>query len=137
MERILTSTPTAPPDSGSRLPSLTGLRFLAALSVFLFHSSLASSPIPPNGPVTPFADQGFAHGYAAVLGHAGPLGVSFFFVLSGFVLTWSSRPGEPARAFLRRRVVKIYPNHVVMWAVALLLFAWATAGLEPGFRTCY
>jgi peptidoglycan/LPS O-acetylase OafA/YrhL len=122
-------TSTAPDDgSRSRLPSLTGLRFLASSSVFLFHSSLANSPIPPNGPVTPFADQRFAADYAFVLGYAGPLGVSFFFVLSGFVLTWSSRPGEPARAFLRRRVVKIFPNHVVTWAVALVLFAWATGG---------
>jgi len=117
-------------DGRSRLPSLTGLRFLAALCVFLFHTTLANSPIPPNGPVSPFADRRLAADYAFVLGHAGPLGVSFFFVLSGFVLTWSSRPGEPALAFMRRRVVKIYPNHVVMWAVALLLFAWASGG--PG-----
>lgn len=122
------SSIATPPDRGSRLPSLTGLRFLAALSVFLFHSSLASSPLPPFGPVTPFADKRIAADYAFVLGHGGPMGVSFFFVLSGFVLTWSSRPGEPARAFLRRRIVKIYPNHVVTWAVCLLLFAWASGG---------
>ncbi|HEU5160181.1 MAG TPA: acyltransferase [Streptosporangiaceae bacterium] len=123
------STATVP-DGGSRLPSLTGLRFLAALSVFLFHTGLPVSPIPSQGGVTPFADKDVAADYAFVLGHAGPLGVSFFFVLSGFVLTWSSRPGESARAWLRRRVVKIYPNHVVIWAVALLLFARAAGG--PG-----
>jgi peptidoglycan/LPS O-acetylase OafA/YrhL len=128
----MSSIATAP-DSRSRLPSLTGLRFLAALSVFLFHSSLASSPIPPNGAVNPFADQGVATAYGSVLGVAGFLGVSFFFVLSGFVLTWASRPGEPVRSFLRRRVVKIYPNHVVMWAISLLLFAWATGGPSVWF----
>lgn len=123
MSSIATAT-----DSRSRLPSLTGMRFLAALSVFLFHSSLAGSPLPPHGAVSPFADQGVATAYASVLEIAGFLGVSFFFVLSGFVLTWASRPGEPARSFLRRRMVKIYPNHVVMWAISLLLFAWATGG---------
>jgi peptidoglycan/LPS O-acetylase OafA/YrhL len=125
----MSSTATAP-DGRSRLPSLTGLRFLAALSVFLFHSSLVGSPIPPHGAINPFGDVGVATAYASALGVAGFLGVSFFFVLSGFVLTWSSRPGEPARSFLRRRVVKIYPNHVVMWGVCLLLFAWAIGG--PG-----
>lgn len=124
------SSITTTPDSRSRLPSLTGLRFLAALSVFLFHCSLAHSALPPNGPVTPFADARVAAAYAFIIGHAGPLGVSFFFVLSGFVITWSSKPGEQAWAFLRRRVVKVYPNHIVMWAVALALFAWNISG--PG-----
>lgn len=124
------SSSDSAPDGRSRLPSLTGLRFLAALCVFLFHTGLANSPIPPNGVVSPFADQRVAADYAFVFGKAGYLGVSFFFVLSGFVLTWSSRPGEAARKFVRRRVVKIYPNHVVVWIVALLLFAHSVGG--PG-----
>jgi len=33
----------------------------------------------------------------------GALGVSFFFVLSGFVLVWSTRPDDTAWPFLRRR----------------------------------
>lgn len=128
----MTVTPpaAAAPDGRSRLPSLTGLRFLAALCVFFFHTGLANSPIPPNGAISPFADHRVAADYAYVFGKAGYLGVSFFFVLSGFVLTWSSRPGEPARAFLRRRVVKIFPNHIVVWAVALILFARSIGG--PG-----
>ncbi|QWA22163.1 acyltransferase [Streptomyces sp. JCM17656] len=52
-------------------------------------------------------------------------GVSFFFVLSGFVLTWSARPGDTLTGFWRRRVLKIFPNHVVMWALAMVLFAGA------------
>lgn len=122
------SATAAVPDGGSRLPSLTGLRFIAALSVFVFHTSITASPVPPGAGVNPFADQRFAADYSFVLGYAGPVGVSFFFVLSGFVLTWSSRPGEHPRSFLRRRVVKIFPNHVVLWAVAMLLFAWSTGG---------
>lgn len=119
----MSSTASPQGDSRSRLPSLTGLRFLAAMSVFLFHTSLLSSP---SGPMNPFADQDVANAYGSVFGIAGFTGVSFFFVLSGFVLTWSNRPGEPVRSFLRRRAVKIYPNHVVMWAISLLLFGWAT-----------
>jgi peptidoglycan/LPS O-acetylase OafA/YrhL len=47
-------------------------------------------------------------------------GVQFFFVLSGFVLVWSARPGDTKRAFWRRRIAKIYPNHLVMWAVVVV-----------------
>ncbi len=56
-------------------------------------------------------------------GQSGGLGVEFFFVLSGFVLAWSARPGDTTTAFWRRRFVKIYPVYVVAWALALWLFA--------------
>lgn len=111
--------------SRSRLPSLTGLRFLAALSVFCFHITLSSSPISPNDPVNPFGDKALADGLEHVFTKAGYLGVSFFFVLSGFVIAWSYRPGEPHRAFLRRRLVKLFPNHLMMWTAAMALFAAA------------
>ncbi|MGW6577321.1 acyltransferase family protein [Streptomyces sp. NPDC054945] len=109
----------------AKLPSLTGLRFFAALSVFFFHSSLSDSPIPPNAPINPFADASIADGFSTAFGKAGYLGVSFFFVLSGFVLAWASRPGERVTAFLRRRLLKIFPNHIVVFAAAMILFAGA------------
>ncbi|MFG3015214.1 acyltransferase family protein [Streptomyces cinerochromogenes] len=106
----------------SRLPSLTGLRFVAVLFVFAFHASLEA----------PFTDVGFGRGYADAVANAGWLGVSFFFVLSGFVLTWSARPRDTARAFWRRRAAKIYPLHAVTWAAALILLA--TAGTAATWR---
>ena len=109
----------------SRLPSLTGLRFLAALSVFFFHITLSNSPIPPNEPINPFRDPGLADTLELVFSKAGYLGVSFFFVLSGFVIAWSYCPGEPHARFWRRRLLKIFPNHLVTWAVAMALFAAA------------
>ncbi|MEU0737909.1 acyltransferase [Streptomyces sp. NPDC006134] len=114
------------PAGPARLPSLTGLRFFAALLVFLFHTSLSNSPIPPNDPINPFADAGIAHAYEKAFLNTGYIGVSFFFVLSGFVLTWSARPGQSARAFWRRRMTKIFPNHVVVFTASLVLFAGAT-----------
>jgi peptidoglycan/LPS O-acetylase OafA/YrhL len=107
------------------LPSLTGLRFIAAMMVFFFHITLANSPVPPNGPINPFADRGLANGLEWLFSKSGYVGVSFFFVLSGFVLTWSSRPGELMRAFWRRRALKIFPSHLVMFALAMILFASA------------
>lgn len=103
-----------------RLDSLTGLRFFAALSVFLFHASLQT---PAN---SVFKAGGVADAFTAAARYAGGLGVTFFFVLSGVVMAYVDRPGEPKRAFLRRRVVKIFPNHLVTWAIALILFAAAS-----------
>lgn len=112
-------------SSANRLPSLTGLRFPAAFLVFLFHAAL------PFAAVRLFADSTFAGGFAAATTQAGGVGVTFFFVLSGFVLTWSARAGDSPKAFWRRRFVKIYPNYVVAWVLAMLLFAGPQT---PGWR---
>ncbi|TDD83192.1 acyltransferase family protein [Actinomadura rubrisoli] len=116
---------TARGIGAAKLPSLTGLRFFAALLVFFFHTSLSNSPIPPNEPINPFADDGVAHAYEKALLNTGYMGVSFFFVLSGFVLTWSSRPGQRMTAFWRRRATKLFPSHLVVFAASLVLFAGA------------
>ncbi|MGA5133792.1 acyltransferase family protein [Streptomyces olivoreticuli] len=112
------------PAAGSRppkLPSLTGLRFFAAALVFCFHTSLPKM-------LRVFEDDGVAHGYARAFAKAGWVGVSFFFILSGFVLAWSARPRDSLGGFYRRRLLKIYPNHVVTWALTMVLFAASTTG---------
>jgi peptidoglycan/LPS O-acetylase OafA/YrhL len=121
---------TRPATEPGSLPSLTGLRFLAALMVFGLHTSLSADPVPPNGPTNLFAAPGPQHAWETAFTRAGFVGVSFFFVLSGFVLTWSSRPGTPARSFWRRRLCKIFPNHIATWALAMVLFAAAITPLS-------
>ncbi|MFF1266180.1 acyltransferase family protein [Streptomyces anulatus] len=101
----------APSNATSRLPSLTGMRFLAALLVFSVHGAAAGV----------FKDQGVAADYYRWFGNAGAVGVSFFFMLSGFVLTWSVRPADTVRGFWRRRLLKIFPNHLVTFVVAIVL----------------
>ncbi|GAA0577947.1 acyltransferase [Streptomyces crystallinus] len=103
----------------SRLPSLTGLRFPAALLVFISHVGL---PIPT---LRLLEDDQAAIDLSKKTENAGSLGVAFFFVLSGFVLTWSARDKDTARAFWRRRFMKIYPNYAITWGLALLTFASA------------
>jgi peptidoglycan/LPS O-acetylase OafA/YrhL len=93
--------------------------------VFMVHSAFPLDPLTQRGPINFFADRHIALGYLILTYPAGYLGVSFFFLLSGFVITWSARPGERARTFWRRRLLKIFPNHVVVWAFAMILFAAA------------
>jgi len=75
--------------SGSRLPSLTGLRFPAALMVFFYHSSLL---IPS---IAVFGYTALGARYSTIAANAGALGVSFFFVLSGkFIIDLEGRSVE-------------------------------------------
>ncbi len=111
---------THAPSARPQLPSLTGLRFIAAALVFCFHSSLIFIAM------NPFAAPDTANSFRWVFSKAGWMGVSFFFVLSGFVLTWSAKPHDTKTGFWRRRLLKIFPNHVVTWALAMLLFSSAS-----------
>ncbi|MGW8765243.1 acyltransferase family protein [Streptomyces sp. NPDC055815] len=120
-ERRASARPDGPRQHRpSRLPSLTGLRFPAAFMVFVFHASL---PMPL---VRLLADDTVEHNFAWAVGPSGALGVTFFFVLSGFVLTWSASDDDTAPSFWRRRYVKILPNYVVAWILAMALYAAAT-----------
>ncbi|MFG2267148.1 acyltransferase family protein [Streptomyces sp. NPDC048720] len=104
-----TGAGSAPPAGRPALPSLTGLRWVAALLVFGLH-------------VNNFGYFGGEPGRIVLWGFgAGATGVSFFFVLSGFVLTWSARPHDRAPAFWRRRIARVYPVHVVTLGIALLM----------------
>lgn len=119
------TSPAGPPAAGRKLPSLTGIRWWAAFAVVLVHALVGVIPIPEGVLTEPVAAM------ANVLGY---VGVSCFFVLSGFVLTWSMRDGDSAPKFWRRRFVKIYPNHLVTTAVALaplLLAGTPVTGLMP------
>ncbi|MCG5214513.1 acyltransferase [Streptosporangium sp. KLBMP 9127] len=92
--------------------------------VFLGHAVFPVTMGNQN-PATPFSDEGVTMGLIWFFNPIGALGLSFFFMLSGFVITWSTRPGDKLGDYYRRRVVKIMPNHVVTWALAMLLFAGA------------
>lgn len=86
------------------LDSLTGLRWWAAFGVFLFHMT-AFAPVPIF-PIFEF----------------GNYGVMFFFVLSGFVLTWSWKAELPIRAFYLRRIGRIWPAAMVALFLAIPVF---------------
>jgi peptidoglycan/LPS O-acetylase OafA/YrhL len=103
------------PSAGKNyLPSLTGLRFVAASAVFACHAMLSL----PGGT----ARNGLSH----VLPQ-GAVGVSFFFVLSGFILTWTHRPDDSPARFYRRRAARVLPAYWVALAIAVVVnasFGW-------------
>jgi len=108
------------------IPSLTGLRGIAAVWVMLFHVSLLAPLIG-----------------AAWLGRIGVfpvgwVGVDLFFVLSGFILMWVHgaefvRPtGGVVGRFAVARIVRVYPlSLAVLGLIALLALA------DPGFVAWY
>lgn len=87
-----------------RLDSLTGLRWWAAFGVFAYHF------------------QNVGHFRGSGLAAIGYTGVAFFFVLSGFVLTWSARPTTTVRQFWVRRFARIWPAHFVALLLAIPVF---------------
>lgn len=102
---LLDAADSLPRGPVARLDSLTGLRWFAAFAVFLHHVQNVG-PILPLSPVLTY----------------GTYGVTFFFVLSGFVLTWSSRPSTGAPTFYWRRFSRIYPAHFVALLIAIPVF---------------
>ncbi|MCH6231346.1 acyltransferase [Microbacterium sp. CFH 31415] len=99
-------TPDPAARTLGRLDAITGLRWWAAFAVFLFHiNNLVPLPLP-----------------IAEIAKFGYLGVAFFFVLSGFVLTWSWRPEVDKRTFYWRRFSRVYPLHVVTLLLAIPVF---------------
>ncbi|MEL0626267.1 acyltransferase [Salinibacterium amurskyense] len=93
-----------PVDALRRLDTLTGLRWWAAFGVFLFHI--------PN--IINLPGQVFLR--------LGDFGVSFFFALSGFVLTYAARRGTSKATFYWRRFARIWPVHVVALIIAIPVF---------------
>lgn len=88
---------------------------MAALGVFAFHSQ----SLLPQWPVL------------APLVAGGQSGVSFFFALSGFVLTWSAGAERLAvRAFWRRRAARILPGYWVTWLIGIPV-TWLAFGGWP------
>ncbi|MET7650761.1 MULTISPECIES: acyltransferase [unclassified Streptomyces] len=103
---------TSIPGPGrDRLPSLTGLRFWAALLVVLYHLSRQVGTVP----------------YLSETVWYGRSGVTFFFVLSGVVLAWTYEGAHvPTRVFLWRRFARIWPLLAV--SVALSVAVWSVMG---------
>jgi exopolysaccharide production protein ExoZ len=119
--------PTKAPPS-IRIKSLDAGRGIAALLVVQFHITC------------PFIDGGHQihkDEFLYKIGHYGNLGVTFFFVLSGFLITLSAiglfrhNVGHGIRKYCRARVRRIFPPY---WACLALVL---TMGLLSMFTQSY
>jgi peptidoglycan/LPS O-acetylase OafA/YrhL len=115
-------------DTTSALPVLSrdgpldALRFLAALFIVLYH-------VAERAPVSLFSlSDAFGRGYLAT---------DFFLMLSGYVLARTYGPrvlsaDVDTLTFLKRRVQRIWPPHLVMLALFVVFFVSTTVvGLAP------
>lgn len=103
-----------------QLDSLTGLRFVAAFSVFAHH----------------MANKFGCPQFRVALG---ALGVSFFFVLSGFILTYvynGRLDKSSVKRFYFTRWARIWPLHFVTLLITLFYTGKWFAGFEPSVLFC-
>ena len=112
-------------SSRDRIPSLTGIRALAALLVIGTHAAYTTGK--------------YTHGYAGLLLSRMEIGVSIFFVLSGFLLfvPWvrAAQAGTSAPSLRRygwHRIRRIMPAYVVAVLGAFVLYHFHDAGPNPG-----
>lgn len=95
----------------SEVRPLTSLRFVAAFYVFVFHIHI-------RWPV--------ASGAIDNLLSAGAIGMSLFFMLSGFILAHRHQSGElDVRDYLTNRFARIYPVYAL---TAILTLPWILGG---------
>ena len=98
-------------------PGLNGLRFLAALAVIITHVELFKGR------------WGYASSWKEpAVFYAGGLGVDFFFVLSGFLITYllltekEVTKGIAIRDFYLRRIFRILPLYYLIVLLSLFVF---------------
>jgi peptidoglycan/LPS O-acetylase OafA/YrhL len=107
------SVPNRPRDGA--IPALTGLRFVAAISVVLAHGTIQILRYEPPDAISLWVPRlsGF--------------GMTLFFVLSGFVIHYNYRHLATARhwsglaSFLWARFARLYPLFLVMLVLDVLL----------------
>jgi peptidoglycan/LPS O-acetylase OafA/YrhL len=93
------------------LNALTSLRFVTALHVFFFHIEAAHILWAPEP--------------ARLLASIGYVGVNWFFLLSGFILTYSYAGRAFAiSSFWRARFARVYPAYFVSLCLAAPLFIY-------------
>ncbi|QNE15578.1 acyltransferase [Pseudarthrobacter sp. NBSH8] len=111
------------------LRQLTGIRFVAALWVVLFHYQFQILGILPE-----------AHAVWSLF-NAGYMAVDLFFVLSGFIISYqylgkfNSGRGD-YKSFLWKRLARIYPVHIAtLFVFVVMLVAGKMAGIGVGDPT--
>ena len=108
------------PASGrteGRMDVLDGFRFFAILSVILFH--FYSRWAPPTNNVNLYPYLG-THDYFS----KGYLGVQFFFMISGFVISYTLTRTNNFGNFWKKRIIRLLPAMAICSLITLLVFSF-------------
>ncbi|WP_343552103.1 acyltransferase [Pantoea sp.] len=113
-----------------RLNALTSLRFFAAMGVFIHHFHFFEHT------KSAFAQQVYKVFYE------GFVGVTFFYILSGFIISYSYNQHKKAGKysipqFLRNRVARLYPTHLLTLAIAASVYLTKEAWAYVDMNTLY
>lgn len=105
-------------------PALTGIRAVAVYLIYLHHTN-------------PFSSDGFGNFWHRVVTEF-HIGVSIFFVLSGFLITYRYGQSAPTLPWLKRyfknRVARVYPMYFLITTLSAIAFAISgREGLTPWF----
>ncbi len=107
-------------ESRPRLPAITSLRFFAAFHVALFH-------MKEMGVIT---NPEWLRSFAGI----GYVGVSFFFVLSGFILVYTYAGRTLAlRNFWQARFARIYPAYLFSLVLTFPFFYYGALKMHVPF----
>lgn len=102
-----------------QIKSMTGLRFVFAVFIVLHHFDMFAE-LNPDG-----------YGNLMQFLTEGAVGVDFFFILSGFIISHSyfdkvERGEISASSFLVNRIFKLWPVYLLCWVAAVALYSGKT-----------
>ena len=89
-------------------PEIDFLRFIACLSVVIYHFTARWSGILPYGPLVKGAPW-----------NLGWVGVNLFFIISGYVVSHTLLKSFNAKEFILKRITRIYP---ALWLILPIVF---------------
>lgn len=114
--------------------NLDALRFLAAFSVFLFHFFSDLKSFIPN------IEHNTLYKGITTFTSKGLLGVNFFFVLSGFLITYlilfelKHQNNFNLKHFLIRRTLRIWPLYFIIICIGFLVFPFLFSDYETSHQ---
>lgn len=97
-----------------RLQRLSTTRLIGAMLVLVSHAGITYGLLGPGEARAPYRAVGLA---------LAPV-VSYFFVLTGFVITWSYADRLRPLEFYRGRVARLVPTNLLWWAVGIAVLLW-------------
>ncbi|MDQ2078371.1 acyltransferase [Marinimicrobium sp. ABcell2] len=117
---------TASVANRQTLPALSGIRFFAIFHIYVFHLWSLYDMEHPEGFENVMADFGRLPDVLVTFLSQGWMSTSFFFLLSGFILSYlywgpDGKLSTSPRRFWVMRFTRLYPIHMVLIILAILM----------------